>query len=283
MPWLIIRLFNKLGFLPYINTYFTLKIEDKKVMIPVMGNLRLLSLSEPWMTNVLYALKHSFGGTFIDIGVNLGQTLVKAYTVFNQINYVGFEPNPGCVYYIKELIKLNQFHNCCILPVGVSNETNIMSLHFFYDDDSDSTASILDKFRPGQPINHSINIPVFNPQYLHKFLPAASNSILKIDVEGAELEVLLGFEDWIVSNQPNIIIEILPVYDADNTYRLKRQQQIEDLLLKWNYGIFRIGKNIPVTVKKIEAIGIHGRIEDCDYILCPLSKIDQITSYFANQ
>jgi len=37
-------------------------------------------------------------GVFIDIGMNLGQTLIKLKCVDPNIRYFGFEPNPGCVY-----------------------------------------------------------------------------------------------------------------------------------------------------------------------------------------
>ena len=282
MFWTLIKIINKLGLLRYINTSYTLNVANKKIIVPVMGNLSLLSISEPWMTKVLMSLKPSFGGTFIDVGVNLGQTLIKAYSVLDQLNYVGFEPNPGCVYYVRELIKLNRFQNCNILPVAVSNEASILSLHFFYDDESDSTASMLDLFRPDQNIDHSINIPVFNLHYFKPFLPDASNSILKIDVEGAELEVLQGLEDWIVANKPIIIIEILPIYNVANIYRLQRQQQLEHLLNKWDYTSHRIDK-LNITIEKVETIGVHSNLEYCDYILCPRSKSDQISLHFIAQ
>ena len=34
---------------------------------------------------------------FIDVGVNIGQTLLKLKSVSSEIDYIGFEPNPICV------------------------------------------------------------------------------------------------------------------------------------------------------------------------------------------
>ena len=41
---------------------------------------------------------------FIDVGVNVGQTLLKLKSISSEINYLGFEPNPNCVNYLKNLI-----------------------------------------------------------------------------------------------------------------------------------------------------------------------------------
>jgi FkbM family methyltransferase len=65
-------------------------------------------------------------------------------------------------------------------------------------------------------------VPVFHGKALTQFLPSKVGSILKVDVEGAELEVIEGLKSWINETRPIIIIEVLPVYTVENKFRLQR-------------------------------------------------------------
>ena len=99
-------------------------------------------------------------------------------------------------------------------------------------------------------------------------------------MEGAELEVLLGLNEWITANNPLILLEILPVYSVENQDRLGRQHKIEELLTNWNYKIARIKKKDQVGLENLETIGIHSNIEDCDYLLYHASLKAKISDCF---
>jgi FkbM family methyltransferase len=79
--------------------------------------------------------------------VNIGQTLVKALLVFDNVHYIGFEPNPVCYNYSKQLIELNEFSNCAIVPIGIGAKDEVVQLLFFSNDTADSSASIIKDFR----------------------------------------------------------------------------------------------------------------------------------------
>ena len=83
------------------------------------------------------------------------------------------------------------------------------------------------------------------------------------------MEVLHGLNEWINTYRPLIILEILPVYSAENQNRLQRQHKIEEMLTIWDYKIARIKKKNQVGLENLETIGIHSNIEDCDYLLYP--------------
>jgi FkbM family methyltransferase len=276
------RVLNRLHWLSIFNATAAIRVNQKKFMIPLLGGQGYdnLHLSEPWMTETLLALRPLFNGDFVDVGVNLGQTLLKAHAVFDGVNYVGFEPNPSCIHYVQELVRRNGFLKTQLLPVAVGAKTEILRLNFFYADKSDSSATIIENFRPLSPTDHFIFVPVFDPQLVSHFLPANPFPILKIDVEGAELEVLLGLNDWIKTNHPLILLEILPVYTAENQSRLERQHKIEELLHTWNYKTARIKKKNPVGLEWIDTIGVHSTIEDCDYLLCHESLTKKIAACF---
>jgi FkbM family methyltransferase len=279
-----IRVFNRLRLLRYLNLKTYILVSGKKICIPVQSGLGLtnLHLSEPWMTQILARLKPLFNGYFVDIGVNLGQTLIKAYAVYGDVYYVGFEPNSTCVNYLQNLVNLNKYNNCNIFPLGISRQPGILKLNFFYEDVSDPCASIVENFRPEQPIHHSNYIPVFDLDNIGPFLPIQRHAILKIDVEGAELDVIKGIFKWIETNQPILMLEILPVYNADNIQRLNRQREIEDIFHSLNYVIARIKKEPILALEILNNIGVHGNIENSDYVLYPESLSKKINECFLN-
>jgi FkbM family methyltransferase len=276
------RVLNKLRLLPKVNSSVTIRVNQRTFKIPLLGRQGYdnLDLSEPWMTQVLLALRPLFKGDFVDVGVNLGQTLLKAHAVFGEVNYIGFEPNPSCVNYVQEMVRQNELKNFLILPIAIGAKTEVLKLNFFAADKSDSSASIIENFKQNTVPDHFIFVPVFDNSLFERFLPSRNHSILKIDVEGAEMEVLLGLNDWIKSYHPIILLEILPVYSPENLNRLNRQNKIEDLARAWGYKIGRIKKTDPVKLETIENIGIHSKIEDCDYVLYHEFITQEITSCF---
>jgi FkbM family methyltransferase len=276
------RVLNKLRLISTFNGTTKININKKKLIIPLVGRQGYdnLNLSEPWMTETLFGLRPLFNGYFVDVGVNLGQTLLKAHAVFDEFNYIGFEPNPSCVSYVQEIIRQNRFQKAAVLPIAVGEKTEMLKLVFFVPDKNDSSATIIENFRPYSVTDHYIFVPVFDIRKLTHFLPNKPFSILKIDVEGAEMDVLVGLNEWISSYCPLILIEILPVYTVENQARLDRQNKIEELLKAWNYKIARIKKKDLVSLENIETFGIHSNIEDCDYLLYHASLNEKITTCF---
>src|SRR5580698_2194129 len=121
VPTFLAKALHKLRCLPFLNLNSTIELEKERILIPILGGQGYsnFNLSEPWMTETLKCLRPIFNGHFVDVGVNIGQTLIKAYAVFEDIHYIGFEPNPSCVHYVQELIKINELKNFHIFPMGV--------------------------------------------------------------------------------------------------------------------------------------------------------------------
>jgi FkbM family methyltransferase len=79
-------------------------------------------------------------GIFIDVGVNVGQTLLNFRSCYEN-PYWGFEPNPSCVYYLQTLIKKNKFKNTRIIPVGLSSQNELAK--FYIKNETDSAGTIV--------------------------------------------------------------------------------------------------------------------------------------------
>jgi len=135
LPHIIIRGLKKFKFLPYLNLTGAIEINNKTFVIPVNGGLGFdnLFLSEPWMTRLLSRLRPFFSGAFVDVGVNVGQTLLKVYAVNERVNYIGFEPNPICNYYTQELIRLNRFEGCKLIPAGIGRGVRGSQIRFLFN------------------------------------------------------------------------------------------------------------------------------------------------------
>ena len=231
-------------------------------------------MSEPWMIDVLKIVLPIEGKKFIDVGVNIGQTLLKLRSVSSEIDYVGFEPNPLCVKYVHELIKENDFNNTLIIPSGISVKNEIGVLNFFSRSDIDSAASVVSDFRPDHKIFKKEFVTLFNIDSLNNIINLDSISILKIDVEGAELEVLNSFKIEIEEKNPIILIEILPAYNKQNISRIERQNKIQNMLQNIGYLIFRVVKQDETLIgfQEISKIGIHSNLNDCEYVMVPKVK-----------
>lgn len=265
-----LRLLRKIGLLKRISVNATIKINGHRFTIQIINGVGLnqyLETGEPWMQTVLGKLIDP-EKVFMDVGVNLGQTLLKVKAVDPDIHYVGFEPNPFCVAYVHGLVKANGFKNVAILPAGISDRSNLRTL-YLYGDDTDTGASIIEGFRGG--VKKEIYVPVLK---LADLPSQGATGVIKIDVEGAELEVLTGLVAIIKRDRPYIIIEVLPVYNNENQERRSRQNGIEKLLLENQYVIWRIIKKEKAFshVILMKGFGVHADEEWCDYILCPKGK-----------
>ena len=255
---------------------FQLKLNNAKLRIPIIngvGKNNYLALSEPWMQGILVKLLDNPNKTFVDVGVNLGQTLLKVKAINREINYIGFEPNPFCVNYVNQLIKKNNFPNTELWPVGLSSKTQVLKLNLFSDSNEDSAASIIEGFRAKSAVKKSINVPVFKFSDLNMDL-SIKFDVIKIDVEGAELEVIESLHDKIKQDKPYILMEILPAYSKENKDRIDRQEKIKSLLDTLDYKIYRVNKSADqfINFVSVEDFGIHADLNLCDYLLAPSEK-----------
>lgn len=276
MNTIFIKALNKFRILNLLNIHGTISLNKKTFKIPILQKIGIsnLFMSEPWMIDILKIVLPIENKNFIDVGVNIGQTLLKLKSVSSEINYIGFEPNPICVNYAVKLINENNFDNTLIIPAGISDKNEMGLLNFFSQSETDSAASMIEDFRPDQKIFKKEFIPLYNIESFKNKINLDSISILKIDVEGAELEVLNSFKKEIEEKSPIILIEILPVYNANNLQRLERQNMIQNMLKDFGYSIFRVIKkdDILLDFQEISEIGIHGNINNCEYVMVPKVK-----------
>jgi FkbM family methyltransferase len=175
------------------------------------------------------------GDIVVDVGAHIGRyTIIASKRVGENGKVIAIEAHPGNYEMLNRNIKLNGLTNVMTLNYAVySKETKIKL------------------FLPGEKSNRTIYNTLISSRATdeEKFVEVNANTLdnllqqggisdaevnwIKIDVEGAELEVLKGAHDT-MSNSKNItfLIEVHNVEDGKNLYR-----PIMDLMEKHNFKV----------------------------------------------
>jgi FkbM family methyltransferase len=170
------------------------------------------------------------GIQFVNVGASIGEFLI-VYSKYKNVKYaIGFEPIDECY---KSLIiskLINNLENLEIYNVLIGDKDEIVE--FFYKPKSPTGSSI--KLR-----ENAISLK----KQMHKIDTLFERGIIKeeitvmlIDVEGAEYEVILGAKNFINKVKPLIIMEYNQIS--------KKFYKITDILsiLGENYKVFRLNK-----------------------------------------
>lgn len=172
---------------------------------------------EPFMTQVLERALKKKAGAFIDIGANIGQTLIKVLAIDANRTYVGFEPQIGCCFFINQFLIDNALSRARIIPLALSNSNGILSL--YSNNAYDEMASIVGKEQVDGKARRSVTSVAsrIGDEVLEE-IEIQDIAVIKIDVEGAELQVLSGIIKTLRTKRPIVIFEVLPnFYGHDRT------------------------------------------------------------------
>jgi FkbM family methyltransferase len=175
-------------------------------------------------------------GTYIDVGTNRGQVLREAVRVAPRGRHVAFEPIPALA---AEVTKAFPEVDCRVKALGARAEVT----EFCYFRQLDGWSGL--RRRP------EISDSRGDPQYievevstLDEELAGIAPSVLKIDVEGAEVAVLEGGRGVLSRARPVVIFE--HVYEAAALYGAQPGAPW-DLLSEIGYEIFSITGDGPFT------------------------------------
>jgi FkbM family methyltransferase len=145
------------------------------------------------------------GATFYDIGANIGFiTLIAARLVGPGGRVVAFEPVPENVAAIRENLALNGIDWAEVHQTAVAREGGRASLIV-----SDVSAfSRLASVNVPTGARETIEVEVTSVDEFVRRDGAPAPDVVKIDVEGAELEVIAGMRETIAARRPVILCEI---------------------------------------------------------------------------
>lgn len=248
------------------DQFYKQEFFGKTFFVPSI-NGRKTYVSEFWMAGLIQLLLPLKSGAFVDVGANLGQTLLKVVAVDPSRPYIGFEPNPTCADYLFELIARNSLKHV-VIPAGLGATTGVHLLNMYRQETTDPSASLVTEFR-GTPVGTK-PVVVIGWDDLPHDVRKQQVAIVKIDVEGGEKEVLEGLIELLNDQRPFILVEVLPPHSVDNHLRIDRQNAVEVLLERANYFIFRVVKSDTddfVGLTLVDEFGVHSDLSLCDYLL----------------
>lgn len=172
-------------------------------------------------------------GHFVDVGANFGQTLLALLEIDASRPYIGFDPQPACVAQLQSFIERNELADHLAICACLGDGDKLRRLGLGYE--GDVRASIVASHRPAGTFTGQLVCPSISGDQAIDELEIDAISIVKIDVEGAELEVLRSFRKTLERLRPTVTFEILPDFlvadgsPIDETTRAARRAQEKEL------------------------------------------------------
>ena len=252
------------------------QLNGLRIRVPVIEGRKIGVKSEPWMSGLLKRLMAVEKGTFLDVGVNLGQTLAKVKTLEPERVYAGFEPSPFCQHYVGRLIALNSWTRVTICPCALFDRE--MLLPMSGASEGAASATLISELRPEEEAAVTL-VPAFRFDVVKAALPPGSIGIIKIDVEGAEVEVIRSLKGIIGRDQPVITLEVLPVQGETGEFRAKRNGELRSLLEGLGYVMHVVRKTSDDTFAGVEVdldFGTGSDARSKDYVAVPKQRIEEV-------
>ena len=176
---------------------------------------------------------------FYDIGANVGFfTIVAAKLVGSSGKVYAFEPEPENVSTLQHNIQINKFLHVTTIEKAVSCTTGQEKLLLSDYCGGHTLATISSQANSRQ----AINIDVISIDDLVKLKEIEPPTLVKIDVEGAEIDVLYGMSQTIKECKPIIIYE---VDDKKPENLHSKQKEIDTFLQKNDYEIKNLAESYP--------------------------------------
>lgn len=168
------------------------------------------------------------GDTVLDIGAHIGLFSVVTSRLVGETGKVyAFEPTPFTRGVLSEVVKLNGCdHNVEIRPEAVSDKKG--TAHFF---DTGTEVSNANSLVETDRSKEKIEVPMISVDQFASEMGLTVNC-LKIDVEGAELDLLKGARKVLTEQRPVARLGLHPDFMAANGHSL---EMIWDLLKYYRY------------------------------------------------
>ena len=227
-----------------------------------------MTRGEFWMGDCLKAFIDSAEGVVIDIGVNVGACLVQLRVLSPDRPYVGFEPNPSCLLFTQELIRLNGFHNSRAFPLALFDSSG--AARCFAGKPADKVGSLMPDFKAGDSRDYSLDVLTMVGNEVLQRIDLDHIAVIKIGVEEAELHVLRGLSGTIARHRPYLYCEVLePDGDAE---RQAKSAAVFSLTRSSNYTVLGLHRDAGELCIVDDLADIDRTFKD-EFVFCPDEKL----------
>jgi len=218
------------------------KLGYRMYLIPndpgISTELRLFKIHEPLTTKILTEYIQN-GWTILDVGSNIGYyALLESQLVGEKGKVIAIEPMPLNYSYLIKNIRLNKVKNVLPINCAISNKNGkIKMIKSSYSNwCSVFTGKIPEIIKND---NYSvIEIPTKTIDSIVKELHLKYVNLIRMDIEGHELEAIKGGIKTIKKYHPDLLIEIHTKYlGKQGTKKLLNLLENEGYRIKW--GVVR--------------------------------------------
>lgn len=179
---------------------------------------------------------------FIDVGANQGEYTLFAAKRLREGKVLAFEPLPSIRKVLADNISLNDFKNIEVFDFGLGNEDKRHTIHDF-GNENEGTATL---FPAGRTVRSTFDILIKPLDQVFPSTGLTRLDMIKLDIEGSELNALRGAVQTLNKFRPWILIEI-----SNETYKAAGYT-VQDVL-----QFFRENNYAPFQIEK------RGRLSEC--------------------
>lgn len=186
---------------------------------------------------------------FIDVGANIGFYSLTLGSIFDKENFAihAFEPNPYTFKLLEENVNQNNIKNITLNQFGLSSEESNFDLT--YNEGNLGTANIYSK--ESNKNTKSANIKCVKFDDYCKENNISSVDIIKVDIEGAELDFLKGAVNIISKSKKCVLIaEIVEENCQRAGYSAK---DLYEFIIQLGFEAF-LPKPFPFSLKKVTSM-----------------------------
>lgn len=181
--------------LKYKDTIFQVSIKD------LTDELQKVWIEEKFYEQVLleYIGQNFSGGTFIDIGACIGNHTLFFSSIADKV--VSIEPRIESFLYIKEILEMNNVKNVDLYNVACSSSWGFCHMKMKIGGENN-----IGMYKVSQNIDFVNVALVPGDSVLSRYNDI---TVIKVDVEGYELEVLKGLVNSLKKWNPVLFVEII--------------------------------------------------------------------------
>jgi len=180
------------------------------------------------------------GGLILDVGGNLGQSIISLHRLFPRSSLVSFEPNPACQASLTR-VAANIYPPVQLHFIGIGDAEGELS--FFVPVLPDGTQMLQEGSFDANVFSEEITLRRIGSDFYLRSVRILvrriddfflNPSLIKIDVQGYELQVLHGAVDTLRRCRPVLFLE----------RDMRNEGQLVDFLQQFKYTKVVIGCNV---------------------------------------
>jgi len=214
-----------------------------------LGGLGILNYKTSTVSGERAFLKNYLlnkSGVVFDVGANKGDYSREVININPEINVYAFEPHPKTFKKLSE--NLSGTTNIKIINKGLSDASGVLALYDYLENDGSEHASlfadVITKIHGSNGVlSHDVELTTLDEFIEHEELPEIS--LLKIDTEGNELQVLKGSERALKA------AKIKAIHFEFNEMNVASRCYFKDFwTLLENYKLYRLLPNEMLEIRR---------------------------------